>query len=483
MNRFFTILSGVFCACILTVPAANATDSGTHRFPTENFRISDDGKSIVSSREKLSKVDRLSFETEMAFTQSPERVKRVKAVKKVSENDDEPTIEGTWEFTFGDYYMEDSHSFGKAYKVDYLATLQGNFVTFTDQSDAEEPMVAELDETAGTLTFARQYVREDRFIFLPFYIFQEPFVFNTLTNQMDFQSIVAKYDAEGGTITFEPENGMAWIAYGDKLGTDEIDMGFACDLEGAVQTSAGSGGNSGTIDDWMDAGKAVFMDGWVLPAYGINQWDERYWYEVDLQQSESNKKLYRLVNPYKSGPVASQNPYQGDGYLTFDVTDPEHVLINPYKESAGWANPSAKITEFYPYNALVFTHNYTGLDYAHIIAALDEETIAYTKFKDGVVSLGYVDYEENGLTQREYDANFGYQLDVNGGANWGSGANAPDMSAKIFLPEAGAGVEGVTIDSDNSKPVYFNLNGQRVENPENGIFIVKKGSQVKKVIK
>ncbi|MEE0980007.1 MAG: hypothetical protein UH625_11460, partial [Muribaculaceae bacterium] len=45
-----------------------------------------------------------------------------------------------------------------------------------------------------------------------------------------------------------------------------------------------------------------------------------------------------------------------------------------------------------------------------------------------------------------------------------------------------SGVEDV-IDSDNNAPVeFFNLQGVRVENPENGLYIRRQGNKVSKVI-
>ena len=42
-----------------------------------------------------------------------------------------------------------------------------------------------------------------------------------------------------------------------------------------------------------------------------------------------------------------------------------------------------------------------------------------------------------------------------------------------------AGVDGVIADSE--APVYYNLQGVQVSNPENGIFIKKTGNKVTKV--
>ena len=44
-----------------------------------------------------------------------------------------------------------------------------------------------------------------------------------------------------------------------------------------------------------------------------------------------------------------------------------------------------------------------------------------------------------------------------------------------------SGVGEIAMPDEN--PVYYNLNGIRVENPANGIFIEKRGSKVSKVIK
>ncbi len=69
-------------------------------------------------------------------------------------------------------------------------------------------------------------------------------------------------------------------------------------------------------------------------------------------------------------------------------------------------------------------------------------------------------------------------------------ANAPSQYWNPFadfrleqLVEGEGAVEGVMVDED-AAPVYYNLQGVRVANPSNGIFIVKKGNKTtKQVIK
>lgn len=45
-----------------------------------------------------------------------------------------------------------------------------------------------------------------------------------------------------------------------------------------------------------------------------------------------------------------------------------------------------------------------------------------------------------------------------------------------------AGVENVVVEDEDAPAVYYNLQGIRVANPENGIYIVKKGNKVSKVV-
>ncbi len=45
-----------------------------------------------------------------------------------------------------------------------------------------------------------------------------------------------------------------------------------------------------------------------------------------------------------------------------------------------------------------------------------------------------------------------------------------------------SGIEDIVIDNSDAPIEYFNLNGARVDNPEQGIFIKRQGNKVEKVI-
>ncbi len=67
----------------------------------------------------------------------------------------------------------------------------------------------------------------------------------------------------------------------------------------------------------------------------------------------------------------------------------------------------------------------------------------------------------------------------------GVGFNVSNATIELFdvaLFDATA-IENVTVDFDENAPVeYFNLQGVRVENPANGLYIKRQGNKVAKVI-
>lgn len=53
--------------------------------------------------------------------------------------------------------------------------------------------------------------------------------------------------------------------------------------------------------------------------------------------------------------------------------------------------------------------------------------------------------------------------------------------AYIFYRQAGSGVADLTVD-ENAPVEYYNLQGVKVANPENGIFIRRQGTKVEKIM-
>ncbi len=57
-----------------------------------------------------------------------------------------------------------------------------------------------------------------------------------------------------------------------------------------------------------------------------------------------------------------------------------------------------------------------------------------------------------------------------------------DQTLKVWDENAGAGVSDLVVEDENAPVEYYNLQGIRVANPENGIFVRRQGNKVEKVV-
>ena len=372
------------------------------------------------------------------------------------------SIEGTWEFTVGDYYFE--NSVGETILFFEASFKENGMLFFEDPTGFQLPFVAQYNAASNILTFpyillgtANQY-----------YVTQEPFFYNVNENKMQMiESFDGQFIPEEGRIKFPLDYGLAWIAYSDQNLNNKVGYYSIYDLISAKKEMT----NPDDDSNWYNVGNALFVDGWVLPAFEIDQLEEENQYYVPLQKNIENPNLFRLVDPYHLGPIAAYNESRYRGYILFDVTDPERVI---FKESeAGFALSDIGISKFYCYNMLgAYLATYPQYTIEQIIDLVDD--MPFTTFVDGVVELDYADTGD-GIV---FDANFGIQGYNTGLYSW----RDANMSAMIVFPEGWeAGV--ASIENNNSASRYFNLQGVEVKNPQTGgLYIKVTGSQSEKVI-
>lgn len=235
-------------------------------------------------------------------------------------------------------------------------------------------------------------------------------------------------------------------------------------------------------EGWTSLGNATFQDGWVMPAFNIDQTDENNWYEVELQQNDADHNIYRLVDPYHGNfPGIQYNESTKPGYIQFNVSNPDYVIFETGIKS-GFINYGLSLKKMYCYNLLGWAMAYTEMSADELIAEYGDSMPFLSVFKDNVVTVSSRK-DENG--QIENDACFGDQTDKLGAYYWvDSESKATDMSAKIIFPKSqGDGVDAIEAGC-NEKPVYYNLQGVRIENPAKGeIVITRCGSKVTKTVK
>lgn len=62
-------------------------------------------------------------------------------------------------------------------------------------------------------------------------------------------------------------------------------------------------------------------------------------------------------------------------------------------------------------------------------------------------------------------------------------ANSFILDQLLLISDSGTtSIKDIDIDSDNAPVEYFNLNGIRVNKPENGVFIRRQGNKISKII-
>ncbi|MDE5930385.1 MAG: hypothetical protein K2H03_07900 [Muribaculaceae bacterium] len=222
-------------------------------------------------------------------------------------------------------------------------------------------------------------------------------------------------------------------------------------------------------DIWTNVGTATMVDGWVCPAFGDDQFE--YPYEVDLERSVSNPNKYRVVNPYKGKwSLAFLNSSDHDGYIQFDLSDPDHVTFDIVEAGLFIANMGSTFEGFYCYNALSYFCHHYEMSPEEVIAQLGDEC-PYTTYKDNVVELNYVVLtEDNGSQKTVYDACVGNNDDPYAGIRW----DDTNMCAKIILPEKLTdGVDAVLPATDNGEVRYFNLQGVELAKPAAGSVVIR----------
>ena len=176
----------------------------------------------------------------------------------------------------------------------------------------------------------------------------------------------------------------------------------------------------------------------------------------------NNKAPYcAICNSYYSG---SNHPANAKMQKSFDLTNYTDVEMS-FEQAFGYDFPQSQNDNYRVY--VISGGNTEYLTMANFPAAPASgnwtkewpvNTFDLSEYDGTTLTIGF-EYATDGTTSRAWEVK-NFVLKGNGNGN---------------------GVAGVEVD-ENVAPVYYNLQGVRVNNPENGLFIVVKGSKVSKVI-
>ncbi len=224
-------------------------------------------------------------------------------------------------------------------------------------------------------------------------------------------------------------------------------------------------------EGWEDFCTAEFEDGWVLTSYnigGVPVMPADMPWTVNVQRNLEDPNLLRLDNPYMAEdcPIPASNVKTG-GYIVFSVADPEFVIVYP-EIFSGAMNGSNKL---YCFNVPGF-YVANGYDKDVIVSVIGAEVCGTFDDDTHIVSIPKSVFNFGGLEDGYY--------------TWQNSAGeslADNMNSKITLSRSMSGIANVEASDDNAPVIYYNLQGVRVNNPSNGVFIRVQGNKVDKIAK
>ena len=248
-----------------------------------------------------------------------------------------------------------------------------------------------------------------------------------------------------GVITFPA--GAFWVldnANSRFLRVDNLG-GFAIALPGAEIPAL-----------WNDLGTATWTDGVFGPLY--TDPSVAITSDIMVQSFRDNDMIFRLVQPWYEVTESAKN-------LVVDVT-----YINPAdKKRVGVVEQQSTGVTLEKGLAYVFSRS---INYAKGLEDFIKDPESYPKYN--------ITYDE--ATRRlslPINSLFFYypSSDPEHVYSWKEEYQAESF---VIVPEA-AGIENTVVDNDANAPrEYYNLQGIRVANPENGLYIVRQGNKVSK---
>lgn len=389
---------------------------------------------------------------------------------RASESTGANTVEGVYTIHIEDVYFDDSKG---DITEECTVTLDDNIVTL-DCIYFTRPVKGEWDASNSTITFNPEYLGQVTTNAGVRYMAFLPITYVASSQTLDYTPYSVTYN--NGTILFPELHGFGWILYTDAEYTQQVGVAELFNISSMEQKDPDEDPNQG----WTGIGEATLYDPWLLPGLSMQEEADKG-YGVEMQRNDENPNLYRLVDPYKGkSPAAQLNSYTGNGYITFDITDPEHVLFTA--SGAGFANQGMGIRQFYCMDQLSAVAGAFQMNPGVVIAVIGDE-LCYSRYEDGVLSLGSMESEdvETGELFTMYAACFGIQGDPYGGYGWTDDNDAlVSMNGRIVFP----GYSGISGIRDEVAPVeYYDLTGNRIDRPRAGqIVIMRQGSNASKIV-
>ncbi len=226
-------------------------------------------------------------------------------------------------------------------------------------------------------------------------------------------------------------------------------------------------GKGNPVDITKMAWDEIITDGEPTGKYRAN-WNESY-YQPDGSKGIPNNGTYASFTPSADGELSVLCWINKGNRCTYVVkaSDMKALAFGTDVKASGW----------------VHGMSYTAED------GVSEELIGKNKFMENIPTCKELN-PETGNANPEFILGAGNQIclayltfKAAAGETYMIFNNSAQigLNSYTFTTEGGAGINNITVD-ENAPVEYFNLQGIRVANPENGLFIRRQGKNVSKVI-
>lgn len=172
-----------------------------------------------------------------------------------------------------------------------------------------------------------------------------------------------------------------------------------------------------------------------------------------------------IANSYWGG---ENHPANAKLQKVFDLTNATEVAMS-FEQGFGYDFPTAQNDNARVY-VINMSVNHDAIDY-----------LTMANFPPAPASGNWTkEWTVNEFDLSEYEGSqiaIGFEY-----ANDGSKSRAWEIKNFVLKGKGTLAVKGIEFEEENVAPVYYNLQGVRVNNPENGIFIEVKGSKATKVV-
>ncbi len=212
--------------------------------------------------------------------------------------------------------------------------------------------------------------------------------------------------------------------------------------------------------EWAEYGTATFQNAILAPFFAEtnDQLTGELVNNVQVFKGVENTNAMRFVGAWNVGGQESEWP------LTIDVTTPNFVAMDMQGTGVEGDEGLLKVCGFYTfmidYSAQPLTHE------QFIVSEYKDQVIVYDAANEVVT------FKKNAVMNNSPEGATPDQ--------WGWWKDEYAFPSIMTITKTN-GISNITVDNSNAPVEYYNLQGIRVENPANGIFIRRQGTLTSKV--